>query len=308
VSRAYGWSDDGKTIVDTEADELRNMARHLLDGGTLRGLVDDVAARNVPTATGKTWQSITIKRALLNPRIIGMRDVDGELQPGDAPPILDEDTYDKLVALLKDPARARFTADKTRVHLLSGGVVRCGTCGSQMYANIAEARPGQYKCSARSGGCGRVSVLAGPLEADVTERVMARLSDAVFRRRLTDAINELGQPESMESEVAALEHRLAALGEDYAEGLIERSALHAGTAKARSRIEFLRLQAARRELLQDIPEPDVDAIIGWWEEASKARRRDVVAVLLDHVTVLPATRRGSAGVDPDRLKWEWQTS
>ncbi|NKS34409.1 hypothetical protein GS488_01725 [Rhodococcus hoagii] len=46
----------------------------------------------------------------------------------------------------------------------------------------------------------------------------------------------------------------------------------------------------------------------WWEETSKARRRDVLSVLLDHVTVNRSTRRGHAGIDPDRLRFEWKSA
>ncbi|MGV9745459.1 hypothetical protein ACWDTG_11140 [Rhodococcus zopfii] len=68
----------------------------------------------------------------------------------------------------------------------------------------------------------------------------------------------------------------------------------------------LELQVKRRETLDDLPEPDAEQIVKWWENASDARRRDVISVLLDHVTVKSTRRRGPAGLDPERLQRVWR--
>ncbi|WP_139813184.1 recombinase family protein [Prescottella equi] len=306
VSRAYGWADDRITIVKPEAKELRAMAKHLLKGGTLRGLVADLDQRGVATVTGKQWQPVTIKRALTNPRIIGKQESGKKLVESSAQPILDEATYAKLVELLLDPARARFTGDRTRVHLLAGGIARCGVCGGPLHPKTSDTRADAYGCAIRSGGCGKISIKAGDLEADVIERVLARMSDAGFRRDLAKALNELQSTTDTERELADVERRLAILGEDFADGAIDRATMHAGTERIRARKAALELHIQRRDVLDDLPEPDVEQIVQWWEETSKTRRRDIVSVLLDHVTVNRSTRRGHAGIDPDRLHYEWK--
>ncbi|GGG03831.1 hypothetical protein GCM10007304_17440 [Rhodococcoides trifolii] len=309
MSRPYGYADNRTDIVEQEAAVIRRMAEHLTTGGHLRALATQLNDEHIPTASNSSWHPITIKRALTNPRIIGMADQDGELVPSATKPILDRDTYDKLVALFTDPARSKFTRTNGRVHLLSGGIARCGMCGSQLYANVSGDRPDQYRCSKRAqGGCGRIGIKAADLEAEVVERVLARLSDAVMRRELTKAMNELHAPNAAEKELGELESRLVALGEDYADGIIERATLKASTERIRQRIENVKLQAARREVLTDIPEPSAEQVVQWWEQASKRRQRDVVAALLDHVTVMPSQKRPLRGLNPDRLRWEWKSA
>lgn len=307
--RPYGWSDDKVSVVDSEADELRAMANHLVDGGALRPLAADLNERGVKTVAGGPWKTITIKRALTNPRMIGMREKNGTLVASDAEPILDADTFDKLVALFNDPARTKFARDPARMRLLSGGIVRCGLCGSQMYA-VATGDPNRrdlYKCGGDTG-CSRLSCNADDLEADVTEGVLARLTDAGYRKALQAAVNGLSTTQAAEEELADLRQRLDHLGEDYADGLIEREQMRAGTAKLRERIAKTKAVIERQTTLSDIPEPTVEKIIAWWEEASVQRRRDVTAVILDHVTVKPSAARTRTGIHPDRLHYEWKTA
>ncbi|WP_272819513.1 recombinase family protein [Prescottella equi] len=308
MSRAYGWADDRTTLVKAEAKELRRMAKQLLNGGTLRGLVADLEQRGVATVTGKPWQPVTIKRALTNPRIIGKQQSGTKLVDSNAQPILDEETYTKLVELLHDPARARFTGDRTRVHLLGGGIARCGECGGPLHPKTSDTRADAYGCAIRSGGCGKISIKAVDLEADVVERVLARMADVDFRRNLAKSLNELQSTTDAERELADLTRRLEVLGEDFADGLIDRETLLAGTDKVRARRATLELHIQRRDVLDDLPEPTVEDVVQWWEETSKARRRDVVSVLLDHVTVKRSTRRGHSGIDPDRLRYEWKSA
>jgi hypothetical protein len=308
VSRAYGWADDRITIIKPEAKELRAMAKQLLAGGTLRGLVADLEQRGVATVTGKPWQPVTIKRALTNPRIIGKQKSGTKLIDSKAQPIIDDATYKKLVKLLHDPERARFTGDRSRVHLLAGGIARCGVCGGALHPKTSDTRADAYGCAIRSGGCGKISIKAGDLEADVVERVLARMADAGFRRDLAKSLNELQSTTDTERELADVERRFEILGEDFADGVIDRATMRAGTERIRARKATLELHIKRRDVLDDLPEPDIEQIVQWWEETSKSRRRDVVSVLLDHVTVNRSTRRGHAGIDPDRLHYHWKSA
>ncbi|MGE6851078.1 hypothetical protein ACQKGB_29125 [Bacillus tropicus] len=85
--------------------------------------------------------------------------------------------------------------------------------------------------------------------------------------------------------------------------------MHAGTEKLRAKKAVLELQMQQREVLDDIPEPSSDDVITWWENTSDARRKDVVSVILDHVTVLPADgRRDNGSVVTDRLQHAWKTA
>lgn len=308
VSRAYGWNDTNDATIVEEAEVIRMMATTLLDGGSLRGLVDHLETEGISTVSGKAWKPITIKRALTNPRMIGKKQSGDKFVATTIPPILQPRTYKRLCELLLDPERAKYTGDRTQVALLGGGLARCGGCGRPMYAASTVGRPTVYACSTRSSDCPSiVSVQAELLEADAIERVLARLSSPKYRKALTKSINELGSREEGETRVAELNARFTALGEDFADGLIDRETMRAGTDRVRANIAATELKMAQREVLIDLPEPSAEDIVKWWEEADKRRRRDVVSIVVDHLTVKPTDRRGRDGLDPHRVDYVWKT-
>ncbi|MFE4501715.1 recombinase family protein [Rhodococcus sp. NPDC056743] len=308
MSRAYGWNDKGNATIEDEAPVIRMMATTLLEGGSLRGLVEHLKAEGIATVSGKTWQPVTIKRALTNPRMIGKKKVGDKLvELADVPPILQTRTYNRLCKLLLDPERAKFTGGRTQVALLGGGIARCGGCGRALYSSASTGRAAVYTCSTRSGECpATVSVQAELLDADVTERVLARLSSPKLRAALTKSINELGSRDAAEARIEDLQSRYTALGEDFADGLIERETMRAGTDKVRANIAATELKMKQQEVLAYLPEPDPSAIVEWREQAGLRQYRDVVSILLDHVTVKPTDRRGPGGLDDERIVYVWK--
>ncbi|WP_411742549.1 recombinase family protein [Rhodococcus sp. IEGM 1318] len=211
VVKADGW--DASLLDNEEAEVIRMMAATLLDGGSLRGLVDHLETEGISTVSGTAWKPITVKRALTNPCMIGKKQSGDTLVATTIPPILQPRTYKRLCELLLDPEPAKYTGDRTQVALLGGGLARCGGCGRPMYAASAVGRPTVYACSTRSSDCPSiVSVQAELLEADVIERVLARLSSPKYRKALTKSINELGSLEEGENRVAELNARFTALG------------------------------------------------------------------------------------------------
>lgn len=310
MSRAYGWNTDG-TIVDTEATVLRRIAADVINGKGLRPIVRELDDDDIRTATGRTWEPITIKRALTNPRIIGKKkDTTGTLIDADVEPILPGTDYERLLAIFEDPSRQRFASGsrkENRTHLLSG-LARCGRCGAKLFPAVGSRRRTQYMCMTQSG-CGGITIFADLVEADVTERVLARLTDTPFRLALAKSISTITDHD-VEKELAALATRLEDLGTDYARGLITRSTLHSATAEVEQRTADIKRRKQASDVVVDLPDPTEADVATWWEEASTRRRRDVAAALIDHLTVnpLPKERRGYAGLDTNRLEYFWRNA
>src|SRR5690606_9629008 len=74
------------------------------------------------------WNSTTLKQMLLRANLAGLivhrKQVVGRT-PDDAPRVIDEDTHERLKAVLKDPARRTAPAGREPKHLLAG-IARCG--------------------------------------------------------------------------------------------------------------------------------------------------------------------------------------
>ncbi|WP_282775846.1 zinc ribbon domain-containing protein [Nocardia sp. CC201C] len=310
MSRAFGWKADNKTVDLAEAEEIRYWARYLLDDSdtspTLRRLVADIESRGVSTVTGGRPSPTVVRRALVAPRMIGRRFNDaGDLVDTDIEPILDEGTWNQLRAILLAPERQKFAPTRTNVYLLSDGLAECGLCAHHLSYNTSGGRAPVYGCSTAGGGCGKVSITAALLEADITERVLARLTDPGYRRKLGRAMAAAGTIEDQQRVIADLRARLAVLGEDFADRKIERETMLAGTERARANIAAAEHSIAAMTTLADVPGPTVEDVLAWWEDTSATQRHEIVAVLLDRVVVRSSEGRQVIGAD--RLEPHWRS-
>ncbi|QNJ56361.1 recombinase family protein [Gordonia phage Portcullis] len=294
--RAYGWTNDGK-IVESEADEIRSWARHVIDGGAIRPLVAELNERGVATVTGKSWAAPTITRALTAPRMVGLRERDGDLEDAPIEPILDRDTWDEVVAILTDPARKKFASRKNPPTLLAG-ILRCGRCGRNLHATGPS-----YACSARYGGCGEISTSQRLADTEVTERVLIRITGDEWLTALSDARRE--SAETFETAIAEAENRMVHLAEVFGEGG-NQQAFDAGVAKAREVAEEARGRIALLDATAALPDTVTDAeVVEWWADAPIDTRRQVIRVVVDHIDVrAKADAEPKAGVG-DRMHFHW---
>lgn len=309
--RCYGYTRNGD-IIEEEAEHLREALRRLLTGESLRSVIRDFTDRGIRTTNGKTWGPVTLKRILTNPRLVGKRVHKGSVvADGNWEPILDEGDQQRLTAMLNSPSR-RTSMRNTRVrrYLLTGGLIRCGLCGEPLQAQPSNSgRPG-YVCrpDATGKGCGRIRIAAEGIDQDVAERVLGRLASPTVRRRLTAQVQV--SPESgalLTDQLGDLEQRLVQLGEDYAEGLIGRTEFHAARNRVQMRIDETRQAVARAAEVESLPSAgSATELAAWWENASLERRHDLIATLIDHISIGSTRRRGFNGYDPDRVTFIWR--
>ncbi|SPM43633.1 recombinase [Mycobacterium numidiamassiliense] len=187
-NRSFGYTRDGQPI-EPEATMYRDAVADLLEGTSLRAIARQWNASGVTTtvagATRKlkgkeyvvkgVWSSTRIRRLLLNPRYAGIKTHLGKEVETQAnwTPLIDEETYRRVVAELSDPTRLKVTSFEKK-HVGSGVYV-CGVCGAPM--QISFPGPGRsqgrkYVCSAHS------CVIRGgdPVDDYVENLVVERLS------------------------------------------------------------------------------------------------------------------------------------
>lgn len=294
--RAYGWHNDG-TIIEEEAAEIRRWAEHIAAGGAVRPLVNDLNDRGVPTVTGKAWATPTITRALVAPRMIGKKLKNGELVDSDVEPILDRETWERVRAILTDPARKKFAGRKNPPTLLAG-VLRCAKCGKNLHATGPS-----YACSARYGGCGEIGISQRLADAEATERVLIRLTDEHWRRAIRDA--RKASTVAYERDIADAEARIQHLAEVFGDGG-DREAFDAGVAKARETIEHARNRLALLSATGALPDTLTErAVVEWWLEAPVTVRREMIRVVVDHIEVRPKAESEPGTGASDRMTFRW---
>ncbi|MCW2780164.1 MAG: recombinase family protein [Marmoricola sp.] len=309
---AYGYAreplyDDAGHVVGTrdvihaeQAGVIREATRRVLDRESVRSIVTDLNARGIATPRGNKWDGAMLRQVLLRERNAGRRVHRGEvIGRGDWEPLLDEGTFDRMVALLTDPAR-RTARGNENVHLLSG-IARCGLCDGLMRVvsrktNGTKTQPAAYNCRS----CFRIR----RKQADVDELV-----ETVILRRLAmpDGPDLLGgDPQILREavdEAEALDARLNLAADQYADGMLTAEQLGRITAKIRPRLEKAKARARAAA-----PTPELRRFAGAdaakaWDAADVTIKRALIGLLVS-VTVLPTGSGG--GFAPESVRIEWK--
>lgn len=159
--RAFGWLDDKITEHPVEGPLVREAAERILAGDSLLKVQLDWRDRNVLTSRGNLYHRTEIRNLLLSPRIAGWRMlrgeyvlVNGERVRGVWAPLVDQDTFDRVEAILASRNRQRrATREGARAYLLSG-FLRC-ECNAPMYGGKWK-ETFYYKCSTGESGHSQV--------------------------------------------------------------------------------------------------------------------------------------------------------
>jgi site-specific DNA recombinase len=314
--RPFGFESDRITHRPHEAALVREAARRLLAGESLYRIATDWTGRGVATSTGASWSTTALRTFLTSPRIAGLRSHQGQVVGAAVwAPILNEETWKRVTAILTDPARKRKRA--IRSYLLTG-LLRCSRCGTAMVATPRQTKTGggkrgvyvygkgatqrAYGCAKTSGGCGGVFILASGIDAFITDAVLYRLRGANLdraRRRLAKATDD----DTLLSDIAADEAMLVELAEDFAERRISRSAFHAATDRVQSRLDTAKARLAA----QSTPDAlgGIHDLASEWPDLGLERQRAVIAAVLAEIAVGPA--RGPRNrFDPQRVSFRWR--
>lgn len=253
-----GW----KLVPDPElAPVVREMVGRYLAGESFHQIKDWLNKEKVPASrdalrqrsgkplNGKPWTSSPVRRVLSSPHLVGhlatssgepVRDEDGIAVT--ITPLLDEDTYAKLQAALRDRAyNRRVNASR----LL--GVASC-TCGAPLYVSVTKFRGKEfryYQCHAsrfRRGGCTAKRIRAGLLE---------RMTEAAFLASVGGV--EVLEPvpvagEDHAAELRQVEEAITNLEDQYVTG-----ALYAGAAGAERFAAMMARLEERRAKVAALP-------------------------------------------------------
>ncbi|WP_194411300.1 recombinase family protein [Microbacterium cremeum] len=322
----YGYRREDRcdVVVEAEAAVIREAARRVLAGESLRGIATDFNARGVPSPAGAPWQGITLRQLIRRPSLAGLRthrgNVVGKFNPELHPAILDEDTHTRLEALLTDPTRAQGTGGRTPVHLLSGLAVcgRCdGTldeagelvpCGGRMVrapgrmtttkSGGAKRQPASYVCSE----CHRVRRKQADVDELVTEVILSRLErpDAAQLFSRGDA----GAAQQARDAMDVIDARLATAADQFADGVLTGDQLRRITERLRAD-----RAAHERTVAESMPaRVPVDAVGPLARQTWAGLHIDSQRAIIDALAQVIIDPSGSGKpFDPDLIRIEWRS-
>lgn len=286
--RAYGLAAGWQEIVPEEAAVIRDVAERLIAGETVSGIVRDLNAREVPSATGRKWNRRSLTVLMQQARLFGWREHHGELTAkGDWPAIIDERTGHQLRKLLTPRKGAGGTFTRRR-YLLSG-LLRCGKCDGRMKSG---RRSGGrlYTCNARTdGGCSGTTVVAEAADEAVCAMALHRLDSPDLARTLRARKDKhrTNADADLLAELGELSDRADEAAEDYASGALDRAGYQLARRAIEERTEEINLALA--EIQQSEPLAGIIEGEGGlrtaWETMSTDRKRAVLDVILERVVV-----------------------
>ncbi|TFC34990.1 recombinase family protein [Cryobacterium sp. TMT2-14] len=307
----YGFRREGTAVVlhPDEATTIRAAVRRMLDGESLRAICKDLDAQQTPTpGRGARWNSTTLKQLLLRPSLAGLTIHRGQVvgrAPADSPRVIDEDTHERIKAVLTDPSRRSGTPGRAPKYLL-GGIARCGRCGGGMArangrmtttkAGGSKRQPPSYVCSE----CYRVRRKQDDVDALVEGIVVGRL-------QMPDAAQlfATGDPAALQEArdtIEALDARLSNAADMFATGDIDAAQL----TRITERLRADRAQAAAAVEAALPPAVPAELVGGAAAEVWAALSMDSKRALLNTlvaVTILPAGSGKAFNPDTVRVTW-----
>lgn len=291
--RPFGYEKDGVTVRDSEADAIRQAARDLLDGRSLGALAREWNAAGLTTARGRPWDKVKMRELLLRARLAGLIESKGEIVgPAQWEPLIPEETWRAVVALLRDPSRLTHGGGRPEAKWLLSGIAKCGfpvgdgICGARCIAAVGRQEARWYKCSKSVAHVGRNLV---PTDDLVLRTIAERLSRP-------DAADMLARHEDMSHVDAARERAqvLRARQDDlavaFAEGTMTARQVGVATAKLKADLaaaEAILTAAADRSALGWLAaaEDPAEAFLN----ATLDRQRAIIDALV-RITILPAPK------------------
>jgi len=157
--RPYGYdrtnSKNGEgaclTVNRKEADLLQTAAKWVLDGKSLSSFIHTYQPNSSVANKKMTYHGL--RSSLINPTTAGLRTWDESpdgYKEGNWTPIIEREMWNKVVALITDPARRAHLNSTSKSHLLSGLMV-CPECNKNVHArgwvsNTTKQRTKRYAC------------------------------------------------------------------------------------------------------------------------------------------------------------------
>ncbi len=306
-TRAYGYQPGHHKVVPAEAAVIKEAAKRILAGDTLRSVCRDLNDRGVATVTGRPWTTTVLRTILTSARVSGQREHHGEIvAKGDWPVILTPAQTARLRAILFDPARR--TSRSPRRYPLAG-ILFCSLCGTKLVSRPREDGQRRYICAKgpNFAGCGGTAILADTLEEFVTAAVLHRLNSPRLQRAVARTLSAEDDADTFQAELEQADNELEELARLRGEGAITVREWMA----ARTPIERRRSSAARG--IQGLSGASaLDEFVGrpgmlkaQWTNLDPARQRAIIAAVLPRIVIKPAVR-GRNRFDPGRIDPVWR--
>jgi DNA invertase Pin-like site-specific DNA recombinase len=294
----FGWRD-GKPLP-REAKAIKAAADAIIAGSTLAAIARDWNAQGLPRRkSSRPWWGPQVAVVMRNPRHAGRVVYRGEsVGLSGETPIIDEGTFDTMLAVLNSPSRKRAPR---RRRMLSG-LVRCGKCEATLRrgAGGTPPRPMWTCVKDHGGGCGGLGIMAVPVEAEVERAVIDALEASTYRKP-TAHIDP-----AIATELARIDADATDLGTAFGRGDIPMPAFAAASKELERRRDDL-LAATRPERADSVLSGITPKTIrAEWPSMDEDNKRLIIAAVIDHITIRPLSETSDKRNPIARVDVAWR--
>jgi len=328
--RAYGYRWVGERlekrleVVPSEAEIAKNdIFLASVNGMSQLAITRALNKREIPTVRGGKWTQASVRRVLTNPLYMGQIKHDGQVYPGIHEPIVSAELWQAAAAVREAAIRTKGHGGGRRPkgpHLMTKGLLRCGSCGSALIPRSDPRRRGGdyfiYRCDGqRQHGPDHCS--QPPLEqATVDTALLGELTrkyidldatrERIEQRMATDSARSAEALAQAEGQATAAVERYQRVQRAFQDGIIEaddwaeqrpgliadRDAAEAEVNRVREHARLLADAApmldAETELLRHLADLRAAVVDGIGQAPNLDATRTVLRRLFTRIEYLPA--------------------
>ena len=297
---------DMSKAVPEEAAAVLHWTDTMLSGGSVRSLVKWCADKGVLSTRGNPVTHQDMRDMLIRPRNAGIAVYRGkEVGRGKWEPIVPEDKFRAVVAILSDPSRKTNVGAQPK--WVGSLLYLCGRDGCGHGLTVTQSGGRQYpsyKCATGHGGGRRA------------EKVDQYVEDVIVERLSRDDAQDLLLPGPDDVDVAGLQaeseqirRRMTDLAGLFGAGQLELAPFTEGMETARAQLDGVTQQLARAATVDPLVDlvgaPDVRKA---WRALDLERKRNVLRALVTVTLVKPRNGRMPDGgyFDYDAVVIQWK--
>ncbi|MGE9806929.1 recombinase family protein [Janibacter sp. G1551] len=294
-TRAMGYTTRGE-LVQAEANVVWLIFDRFLATRNMRGVARSLNDDGVPTRHGKAWHPSSVRTILRNPRYAGRVVYQGQVTGtrGTWAPIVSDDVYESVQAILDDPERVTKPAQTIERKCLGSGLYTCATCG----AHVSAWSGARYRCR----GGGHVTRRQAPVDEYVLNVIAGRLA--------RPDVSDLAAPATESTaplleEVERIRKRLTRNDSDYDAGYIDGPRYKAARDKGEADLSAAQAALAVAQTgdalapILDAPDPAQA-----FRDAPLMTQRAVIDTLAS-VSLSKGSNR-AYGFDPETVEIKWK--
>jgi DNA invertase Pin-like site-specific DNA recombinase len=301
--RRFGYTKDGMTIIEGEAEIVREVFDLYLKGESPVKIALRLHKRGITTVYGKAWTQGTVRALLDSRHVAGIRMHRGkEVGPGTWPAIIEPGVWQETRARREYRSAVHQTNLELRRFYLLRGLVMCGRCGTLMSGTKIGGTP-SYVCTRKSRNddkkCVR-RIAAVKLEGFVTDAAI----DLLRRLTVSGQLASTSLPDVATRSVEADQRQLDELNQMWTAKEITTAEYRGMRKEITDRIA----KAQRRVVVR--PMKLLDGLTGpgareaWEAEGMTDERRNAVLRFLFAGVVIDASTKPSGVFDWDRISIE----